>query len=210
MKGLAMKRIILVVVLFIGSSALLVGCVTAAEYAHAQAEAARLEIAISENEAKQADLIDQLEAAMNSTAPDSAEKVAAAITLIRESIATNDELKAMWAENNATMDKSDSGWDFVQTAAGAITTLLIGAPVGAGIVGSMRKRHAVVSTELSGAVGDFEGLIAAFAAGGGPKDPAAVRRSMRTRVGLKDRVTDHRVAIGDKVRTTTKSEDTTA
>jgi chromosome segregation ATPase len=45
---------------------------------------------------------------------------------------------------------------------------------------------------------NFEGVVAAVAAGGGPKNSEAARAAMAAVPGLKDRVTQARVRIGDK------------
>lgn len=51
----------------------------------------------------------------------------------------------------------------------------------------------------------FDGVVASMAAGGGPKDAIKARKHMLTIAGLKDRVTDQRIEIGDKERKIVKT-----
>lgn len=59
-------------------------------------------------------------------------------------------------------------------------------------------RRVALTQEVESGIIDFNGVIAAMAAGGGPADKGEATRAMMTIPGLKDRVTARRVAIGDK------------
>ncbi len=186
------------------------GIVSSEDYAQAQADAERLAGQIETRDMNLAELTKELEVAVAANDPMTVTQLVEAIKVQTNA---NSADNAAMAAALGTMDNSDGGWDLLQTAAGAVTTMLVGTPIGAAVVGGVRKRSAAVvleATELTsaatklyeGTLGDFNGLIGAFAAGGGPKNVQATRDFMKHHPGLKDRVTDRRVEIGDKIRTT--------
>lgn len=84
----------------------------------------------------------------------------------------------------AEMAEAEDGFD----VATSLLTLAAGffPPAAIGIPMVQRSKRA------------FEGVVAAVAAGGGPKNSEATRQAMAAVPGLKDRVTRTRVKIGDK------------
>jgi hypothetical protein len=207
-----MKRIALFSALaggFLAVSILLAGCVSAEEYAQAQADSERLTKAIEARDADLAELTAQLEVAVNA---DDAPTVTELVNTINGIVTANSEDNAKLAEALGTMDKNDKGWAWAEAIAGGVTTMLGVGGIGGAAVGRMRGRYqsavATASTLADETVADFNGLIAAITAGGGPMDKQATRDAMKHYPGLKDRVTNRRGEIGDKVRTTVKPPET--
>lgn len=92
------------------------------------------------------------------------------------------ELAARKAREEAA--EASNAWDWAEVLAGLAAGVFPPAAIAVPMV--TRSRRA------------FDGVVAAVAAGGGPKDSAATRQAMAAVPGLKERVTRARVRMGDK------------
>ena len=103
-----------------------------------------------------------------------------------------------WQDANEKLQAAEDGWGVAESlfsiAGGFFPALGIG-----GIF--VRRAGNVIrglNAEIGGHIADFNGVVDAMAAGGGPVNKALATNAMKTVDGLKDRVTNRRVQIGDK------------
>jgi len=130
--------------------------------------------------------------ALNAEDPEAADAAAALIDLIDSKADEIERWQGVLDDATAKLAQAEDGWDLAEiimgVGAGLFPPLAVGVPI------LQRSRRA------------FEGVIASVAAGGGPKDAQAVRDAMAHYPGLKERVTNTRVKLGDKVRVAVKPE----
>lgn len=123
--------------------------------------------------------------------PDAASMIDALIEAWDEKTTEASKLEEVILSTAKKLADADKGWAWAEMLAGAAALAVPGAGIALPIIRRSRRM--------------LEGVIGSMAAGGGPVDGKLANKFMATIPGLKDLVTDHRVAIGDKVRKAVKA-----
>ena len=197
---MSMKRFMCyVTVLFVAiiGTAYAVGCMTPKQASELRATMDQGTSRVHELNAQIEDFKVDLRAlvAKGETDPDAADLAAQFVSIINSTTEERDKWLDVLTQAKDKLDSHEEGWNLAQTA---VDTLAVFVPMAA-VGGTLLRKARAAATGHAAA---FEGVVRAMAQGGGPKDGPAARRAMKMIPGLKDRVTDMRVEIGDKVRTT--------
>lgn len=108
-------------------------------------------------------------------------------------------LKATVAE----VEGAEDGFDVASALMGGAGSIFPPALLAIPFIRRAKAGYNAVKEQAQEFERHFDGLVASMAAGGGPRDPKLAKKHMLTIAGLKHRVTEQRIEIGNKVRKTT-------
>lgn len=96
------------------------------------------------------------------------------------------------------VEGAEDGFDVASAVMGGAGTFFPPALFSIPFIRRAKAAYNIVKDQALEIERHFDGVVASIAAGGGPKDPKLARQHMLTIAGLKKRVTDQRVEIGNK------------
>jgi len=165
-------------------------CTSAQKVGEAHADKVAAEGALDVIQRELVGLRTDLEA-INVEDPDAEEATDMLVALLTEKTEAANKVITALKNANKIIEADKTAWGWTEAALGLATGFFPPLAVATPLL--KRSRRA------------FEGVVASVAAGGGPKDPEAVRQAMSHYPGLKDRVTATRVKIGDKTMEAVKT-----